>query len=131
MPLKLQTPWVSEALYRMWASGVRLVTRFLLQDQPLATSPYQSGLYFLNGQPKPALMPADRRGTAVIEQQSAGTWKRLGVVKTNASGIFTGRFTSEGGGPLRARLAAAIDDVSQPFSLVEPRDVSVRPVGEG
>jgi hypothetical protein len=152
MPLTLQTRWVSEALYRMWTSGVSLVTWFLLEDQPLATSPYQSGLYFQDGMPKPALRafrfpfvafrehgaidvwgrtPAGKRGTAVIEQRSSDTWKRLGVVRTNAFGVFTGRFKPEGGGPVRARLASPVDDVSQPFSLIEPADVFVRPFGEG
>jgi hypothetical protein len=151
MPLALQTRWVSEALYRMWTSGVSLVTWFSLEDQPLATSRYQSGLYFRNGRPKPTLRafrfpfvafagarateiwgraPSSKPGTVAIEQQFGRAWKRLGTMKTNAYGIFSGRYASSGKGPLRARLIGPSADVSQPFSLAEPPDRSYRPFGE-
>ena len=47
VPASLEGRWVAEALYRMWSAGVSLVTWFTLRDQPLRTSPYQSGLYYL------------------------------------------------------------------------------------
>ena len=46
MPAALEGRWVAEALYRMWSAGVSLVVWFTLRDQPVRTSPYQSGLYF-------------------------------------------------------------------------------------
>ncbi len=46
VPVSLETRWVAQALYQMWSSGVSLVNWFILRDQPLATSPWQSGLYF-------------------------------------------------------------------------------------
>jgi hypothetical protein len=46
VPISLETRWVSQALYQMWNSGVSLVTWFILRDQPLATSYWQSGLYY-------------------------------------------------------------------------------------
>jgi cellulase (glycosyl hydrolase family 5) len=151
MPLALQTRWVSEALYKMWASGVSLVTWFLLEDQPRETSPYQSGLYFRNGEPKPTLRafrfpfvaylrvgvtdiwgrtPSSKPGTVAIEQQSGGAWKRLGTVNTNAFGIFRDSYLSKPKGPLRARLIGSSADASEPFSLEEPPDESYRPFGE-
>jgi len=152
MPLLLQTRWVSEALYRMSQSGVSLVTWFLLKDQPLASSPYQSGLYFHNGSPKPTLRafrfpfvafrnddgqidvwgrtPSGKPGILAIEQRSGATWKRLGTVKTNSFGVFTGSYPSPDKGRLRARLTNPPGDLSNPFSLIEPPDRPVRPFGE-
>ena len=46
VPIALETRWVSETLYRMWSSGVSLVTWFILRDQPIETSYWQSGLYY-------------------------------------------------------------------------------------
>src|SRR5262249_56041801 len=62
VPLALEGRWVADALHRMWTAGVSLVTWFSLRDQPLRTSPYQSGLYFLGSsfapdRPKPAPPP--------------------------------------------------------------------------
>ncbi len=47
VPISLETRWVSQALYQTWSSGVSLVNWFILRDQPLATSYWQSGLYYL------------------------------------------------------------------------------------
>ncbi len=46
VPIALETRWVAETLYRMWSSGVSLVSWFILRDQPRATSYWQSGLYY-------------------------------------------------------------------------------------
>jgi hypothetical protein len=46
VPLAIATRWVAEALHRMWANRVSLVTWLMLRDSPLDTSNYQSGLYF-------------------------------------------------------------------------------------
>jgi hypothetical protein len=46
VPIALETRWVSQMLYQMWSSGVSLVTWFILRDQPMRTSYFQSGLYY-------------------------------------------------------------------------------------
>lgn len=46
VPPKLHARWTSEALYRMWSSGVSLVTHWLLRDRPFPAAANQSGLYF-------------------------------------------------------------------------------------
>ena len=46
VPIALETRWASQMLYQMWSSGVSFVTWFILRDQPMSTSPYQSGLYY-------------------------------------------------------------------------------------
>jgi Cellulase (glycosyl hydrolase family 5) len=151
VPIALQTRWVSEALYTMWKAGVSLVTWYSLKDQPLATSFYQSGLYFLNGKPKPSLRafrfpfvaypnatgidvwgrtPSSRPGTVAVEQEIGGAWQRLGSLKTNAFGIFSAHYESKAKGALRAQLVGSTSDVSQPYSLKEPPDHFYRPFGE-
>jgi hypothetical protein len=46
VPHRLHARWTSEALYRMWNSGVTLVTWWLLRDRPFPTNLAQSGFYF-------------------------------------------------------------------------------------
>jgi Cellulase (glycosyl hydrolase family 5) len=46
VPIGLETRWVSQMLYEMYSSGVSLVTWFLLRDEPLESSRFQSGLYY-------------------------------------------------------------------------------------
>src|SRR5439155_14349214 len=60
VPVALQARWVSEALYRFWRNGVRVVAWFSVRDEPLATSFYQSSLWYRGttmalDRPKPAL----------------------------------------------------------------------------
>jgi Cellulase (glycosyl hydrolase family 5) len=151
MPLALQTRWISEAFYAMWKSGVSLATWYLIEDEPLAKSPYQSGLYFNGGKKKPSFRafrfpfvafsrdsgilvwgrtPWSKAGTVIVEQRSGQTWKRLGSLRTNPRGVFSTRYRSRGTGPLRARLLGSPGDTSVPFSLKEPPDLVVRPFGE-
>lgn len=49
VPMRLHRRWVSEALYRMWRSGISLVTWFQIRDTTAGISGehlFQSGLYF-------------------------------------------------------------------------------------
>ena len=116
MPLRLHSRWVAEALYRMWKSGVSLVTWLTLRDQPYPTSPLQSGLYFYGGRtltrdlPKPSLTafrfpfvafrarrgvnvwgrtPWGRPGSVVVERRTSARWVRVAVVRTDRYGIFS------------------------------------------
>jgi hypothetical protein len=154
VPAALEGRWVSEALYRMWSAGVSLVTWFTLRDQPFATSPYQSGLYYRGAsfdrdRPKPALAafrfpfvaypgaggidvwgrtPGGAAGAVVVEQHGASGWKRVRVLRADAAGIFQARVGARGTGPLRARVASS-GSVSLPFGLVEPPDRPFQPFG--
>jgi hypothetical protein len=65
VPAKTHARWVAEAMYRMWRSGVSLVTWYSIRDDPKNGKPdpevYQSGLYYrcdagvACDRPKPAL----------------------------------------------------------------------------
>jgi hypothetical protein len=154
VPAALEGRWVAEALYRMWSAGVSLVNWYTLVDQPVKTSPYQSGLYYLGttfaqNRPKPAFTafrfpfvaypgskgvtvwgrtPTSRSGPVVVEQRGSSGWRRVGVVQADRVGIFEGDLQAGGKGPLRARFASA-KATSLPFSLVEPPDHPYQPFG--
>jgi hypothetical protein len=154
VPANLHARWVAEALYRMWQSGVSLVTWFLLTDRPPQTSYFQSGLYYsgtsvADARPKPALQafrfpfvgfprrggvlvwgrtPAGQPGNVIVEQSSRGGWRRLGVLRTNRYGIFEHRFTSKPAGSVRAR-SLRTREYSRPFSLKHHPDRFFNPFG--
>jgi hypothetical protein len=155
VPIKLQTRWVAEALYRMWQSGVSVVVWWLLRDQPLKASFYQSGLYargptIAKDHPKltfyafrfpfvafPASKghisvwgrtPWGEAGKVIVEQQLGSGWVNRGAFETNDSGIFAGEVASLTDGPLRARLEDGTA-TSYPFSLQSPPDQVYYPFG--
>ena len=86
-------------MYRMWLSGVSLVTWFRVKDEPIKTSRHQTGLYFSlsPGDDKPALRafqfpfvayrshgvitgwgrtPNSAPGYVVIEHPTGSSWAR-------------------------------------------------------
>jgi hypothetical protein len=156
VPLALHRRWVAEAMFRMWQSGVSLVTWLSLRDQPLATSAIQAGLYFRGAtlaqdRPKPSLQafrfpfvafpqhaqkrvyvwgrtPQGRQARVLVEQQFQGGWKRLGIVQTNRNGIFQARFATHRTGFVRARTVDRAERAA-PFSLAHVPDRRFNPFG--
>ena len=112
VPLALHARWTAEALYRMWSAGVSLVTWFTLRDQPLATSDFQSGLYFrgptlARDRAKPSLLafrfpfvayrapgavqawgrtPTSAPGRVLIERSSGRGWASIGALTADRTG---------------------------------------------
>jgi hypothetical protein len=159
VPTGLLRRWVSEALYRMWRSGVSLVTWFKLRDDATLDRPsnatFQSGLYFrCEGslscdRPKPSLRAfrfpfvAFRSGrrlyfwgrapsgkqTRVIVQQKVG--HRWKRLRILKTNGF-GIFSKRIRTHRRGRLRALLrdgSDRSAAFSLTRPPDLSVNPFG--
>ena len=138
VPIRLQARWVSEALYRMWKDGIGMVAWLQLRDAPYPEKGEQSGLWFNRGprlacdSPKtPTLTsfsfpfvayprrravdvwgrtPTSRAGRVVLEQLTPRGWRRIGAVRADANGIFTGT----------APLTAARGRFREP--LVPPHD---------
>ena len=100
VPMPRFERWTAETLYELWREGASVVTWFLIRDQPPVpnyAASYQSGMYFLDGQAKPAqrafLFPllVDRRetgepivwtrvpasGTLVIQGLVGGRWQAV------------------------------------------------------
>jgi hypothetical protein len=157
VPLALHARWVAQALYEMWRADVSVATWFRLRDDPLATSPYQSGLYFYGGKslvadkPKPALRafrfpfvafrrpsgiriwgrtPGGAPGVVAVEGETGHGWRTLARLSTNPHGLFTRRLPPFAGVSLRARIAQT-GERSLPFSLAPSRDRTVGVFGCG
>jgi hypothetical protein len=133
---------VPESLYQAWRSGVSLYTWYTLDDDPFGQSPYQSGLYFMNGDAKPfvsalrfpfvayrrgrhrvyvwGMTPDAQRGRVAIEQQVGSRWRRRALVRTNVFGIFSRTIRTSSRRPLRANLPSA--GISPAFALVRTPD---------
>jgi hypothetical protein len=132
---------IPESLYQSWRSGVTLYTWYTLDDDPIGQSPYQSGLFFGDGDAKPFLAtmkfpfvayrrgkrhvyvwgitPDYRRGRVAIEQQAGKSWRRRAVVRTNVFGIFSRTIRTSSRRPLRANFGG---DTSVPFALIRTPD---------
>ncbi len=153
IPMALDARWVSEALYRMWSAGVSEVVWFHLQDEPLRTSPYQSGFYTVAGGAKFSLeafrfpfvafrtdtgvmiwgrAPEGTSATVKVEQQVGGTWMGARRMQTNRYGIFSGQLPIPAGntGPLRAQVSSS-GEASIAFSLTVPPGRRTSPFGCG
>jgi hypothetical protein len=158
VPLKLHARWVSEALYRMWRSGVSLVTWFQLRDGVADGRPhgsvFESGLYsrcndgLACDSPKPSFQAFRFPFVAFRSGRKVRIWGRMPagvggkvVVEQEAGRSWralatlranrVGIFTRR----LRTRRHGALrarrtgGDVSIPFSLVRPPDRAVNPFG--
>jgi hypothetical protein len=149
----LHKRWVAEALYRMWADGVSLVTWFRFEDDPLTgigATPYQSGFWTTADEPKPSLQafrfptvaltkpggilvwgrtPESNPTKVTLDVKTGSTWKKLATLQSNGQGIFTKTFkVPYKKGYVRARAGA---ETSVPFSLRYVRDRFVNPFGCG
>ncbi len=105
--------WMEQAFYLLWRQGVDAITWYLLVDQPPVpnyASTYQSGVYYLNGRPKPGLQAfslpfvvqrtSSQRatvwgmspvsGTVLVQRLlRPGAWATVLRVRVQAHGIFT------------------------------------------
>lgn len=133
---------VPESLYQSWRSGVTLYTWYTLDDDPFGDSPYQSGLFFVNGDAKPfvsalrfpfvayrrgrrhvyiwGITPGGQRGRVAIEQQAGSRWRRRAWVRTDAFGIFSRTIRTSSRRNLRADLPNV--GISPDFALVRTPD---------
>jgi len=151
VPVSYLERWVPEALYTMWKAGVSVVTWFMLVDEPISTSYYQSGLYFqragATGKIKPfaagfrfpfvayprngrifvwGRTPTSRTGRVAIRQKVTGRWRRVGTLRANRFGIFTGTVPRLSSGRLQAKLG---NQRSLTFSLTPIPDKFFNPFG--
>jgi hypothetical protein len=153
VPMKLQTRWTSEALYRMWVEGVQVITWFQIRDD--TDGPFQSGLYFsgptiAEDRPKPTLtafrfpfvafpqaegtlvwgrVPESDARAVVIERKTGSGWRQVARLQSNRAGIFEQVLPlTEKRGYLRARLAGA-SARSLPFGLADVPDRRISPFG--
>jgi hypothetical protein len=128
--------WLAETLSLLWSQGVSLVTWDTIVDQPpkpsyLATS--QSGVYFVDGRPKPALaafrfpVVASRRdgtvqvwgrapeaGRLTIQKRVGHTWATALSLHVNKYATFLTHFVDTSRLTVRCQLDG---DISAAWSL--------------
>jgi hypothetical protein len=154
VPVETLEHWVPEALYRLWANRVTMVTWLSLRDNPLS-DPFQSGLYFrgdtiADDKPKAYLegfrfpvvgyrrgggiyvwgrTPNGARGKVVVELSQGSSWRRLGSLQANRYGIFQATFDTKASADdfVRARLSSG--ETSLAFSLRPVPDHFYNPFG--
>ncbi|MGA8362945.1 MAG: hypothetical protein WB709_00315 [Solirubrobacteraceae bacterium] len=136
VPVKIEQRWVAEAIYRAWVSGISVFTWYSLRDEPLATSPFQSGLYFecpagiacdtlkpsgeafrfpfvAYAQRGRKLLvwgrtPAGVPGTVQVQWQQGSRWRGLVKLSTDGDGIFTARVKLPHGASASTALLRAV-----------------------
>ena len=145
----LHARWTSEALYRMWKTGISVVTWFRIKDDPLTGplgSPYQSGFYTAAGKKKFSYeafrfpfvalrqtrsiliwgrTPTSTSGKVIVQYRSGSRWRNLTSANANGYGIFSKTLrVPYKKGYLRARFAG---EYSIGFSLTYVKDHWVNP----
>ena len=151
VPIALETRWVAQLLHNMWGSGVSLVNWFILRDQPLSSSLWQSGLYYggasiSSDRAKPILQafrfpfvatpkivktksivqlwgrtPTSSAGSVVIERKSGSRWKRVKTLRANRYGIFNASIPKPAKTSILRARLVGGSDQSAAFSLTEPK----------
>jgi hypothetical protein len=159
VPVDLHARWVAESLYRMWHSGVSLVTWFQLRDDDAKGRPhnqvFQSGLYYFCAGglgcagPKPSLQAFRFPFVAFRSSRHVRVWGRtpgsgagrvvveqLAGRRWRTIGVFRARKDGIFEGRRRRRgrgpLRARLKrggELSVQFSLVRPPDRPVNPFG--
>jgi hypothetical protein len=126
-PLEKQARWLQQALFILWRQGADAVLNFQVQDAPYdpaaPQNSLQSGVYFINGEPKASAtawafpFAAERRrkrivvwgkapvaGKLWIERQAEDGWRRVAKVKVRAGQVFTKKLAIKGTVHLRATV---------------------------
>lgn len=154
LPMKIESRWISEALYLSWRNRVANFLWYSLKD-PVYTGGshstiYESGLFFANGRPKPILnsfrfpfvaypgpqlsfwgrTPTSKPGPVKIQLRGNGGWKTVATSRADGNGIFRGKIASSFGrnkkGAARALFAG---QKSTPFSMRPVPDFHHPPFG--
>ena len=124
-----QARWLEQALYVLWRQGVGTVLWLQIVDSPPIPnygSTYQAGLYYLDGDAKPAAQafrfpfvtrrvnavtysgvgPLARAGTLAIEELRGGRWVLLRRLSVRSDQVFTITLPVRGRAVLRAQCGA-------------------------
>jgi len=129
VPMSTWEHWVEESFYVVWHQGVSAMAWFLIQDEPCSPNcadTYQSGMYFVNGRPKPGrqafLFPfvverashgrvilwgiSPRGGTLHVQRGVSHGWRNVATFHVGAHGIFTRTIGLSGKPLMRAEVGS-------------------------
>lgn len=128
VPIGQQARWYEQAFYELWRQGVSTVLLLQLVDSPpipnYATA-YETGLYYLDGKPKPSATAfrfpfvttrtssskvlawgrAPAAGSLVIEQLSGRGWQTIARLSVGFHQVFEKTLALRSGATLRAQVA--------------------------
>jgi hypothetical protein len=127
VPIGRQARWYEQAFYVLWRAGVDTVLLLQIVDSPPTPSyaaTYQSGIYFLDAQPKPAAIAfrfpfvtsrssvnairawgrSPVAGQLVIERLHHRRWQTIASLAVKWHQVFTKRLLLRGAAVLRARV---------------------------
>ena len=129
VPIGRDARWLEQTLELLWRQGVDTIFWNTIVDEPpnpTYQDSSQSGLYFLGGQPKPALgafeFPflatraprsgvdvwgrAPAGGRLVIERRDGGTWRRVRTLPVARDRTFAAEIAGLHGGTVRALVGS-------------------------
>jgi hypothetical protein len=127
-----QARWIEDALYLFWKAGAKVALNLQLVDSPFnPSSPLsttQSGLFFVNGTPKPSLEAfrfpfvssrasgkrvriwgkAPVSGRLEIQRLRGQSWVTVSSLQATAGSVFTRRLKLRSAATLRAVIGAEV-----------------------
>ncbi|MDX6581810.1 MAG: hypothetical protein QOI10_994 [Solirubrobacterales bacterium] len=124
IPLQQHARWIEEALYLYWKAGASVAINLRIRDTHDQAGVDGTGLYFVDGDPKPALTAfrfpfvTERRsgskvrawgrapvaGKLVIERKTGKGWRKVDKENVGAQDVFTANLSFRGKAKLRARV---------------------------
>jgi hypothetical protein len=127
VPLATHARYLEQAIYELWRDGVDTIVWFQVRDQlpvPSYAATSQSGVYFRDGRPKPALrafrfpLVAERTGrssvrvwgrapvagTVQIEQRTRSGWEPVRSIHADVHSTFITQIRGRGPLALRGRI---------------------------
>jgi hypothetical protein len=128
VPINEQARWLEETFAELWRQGVQAIFWEQVGDQPPIPSygqTAQSGVYFVDGAPKPALVAfrfplvawrvggsnldvwgrAPASGRLLVEQRVASKWKTIRTLSERRQATFLIHLSAPGPVDLRAEMA--------------------------
>jgi hypothetical protein len=128
VPINEQARWLEQTLEELWREGAQVVIWNQIGDQspvPSYQATNQSGVYYLDGTPKPALLAfrfplvAWRAGKSavevwgrtpvsgrlVVEERVGSTWKTVRTLGVHAHATFLTQISDPAGVSLRAQIS--------------------------
>jgi hypothetical protein len=131
VPIAQHARWLEESLQLLWSQGVSTVFWNQVGDQPPIpdyASTDQSGVYFIDGRPKQALIAyrfpfvawrarrslvdvwgrAPATGRLVIERRVGRTWSSARTLSVRAGSVFVTAVAGRGATDLRGQIGATV-----------------------
>jgi hypothetical protein len=128
--LATQARWLEQSLYLFWKAGADTAINFEFRDSawaPDVRSGFQSGVYFLDGRPKPSLTAfrfpfvterinrralrawgkAPESGTLKIQRRQGSHWSTVRKLQVAQGSVFLTRFRLSGKQRLRAIVGSS------------------------